>query len=211
MPNRVQTSQQRERRTQEERSKSMRDKIIAATIAVVTEQGFANATTTVVADRAGVSRGAVQHHFSSKEDLMSAVVYEITEQVDSHEGFARQAGKSLADRVDYVIDSFWTIYGSEMFISALEIELTARYDPPLRERLTERFRRVGAMRDLEWVHFFSDSPLSPHESVSLRRMMLDALRGLALRKLISGAESIEREYGLLKKFLVATLSSELKL
>lgn len=211
MPLRDKTLQPPKRRTQEERSKSMRDKIIAATIAVVTESGFANATTTVVADRAGVSRGAVQHHFSSKEDLMSAVVYEITEKVDSHDGFARQAGKSLEERVNYVIDSFWTIYGSEIFISALEIELTARYDHALRERLTERFRRVGAMRDLEWVHFFSDSSLSPHESVSLRRMMLDALRGLALRKLISGAESIEREYRLLKKFLVATLSSELKL
>ncbi len=40
----------------------MRDKIVAATIAVVTESGFANATTTVVAERAGVSRGAIQHH-----------------------------------------------------------------------------------------------------------------------------------------------------
>lgn len=211
MPTRDRTSRAQERRTQEERSKSMRDKIIAATIAVVTESGFANATTTVVAERAGVSRGAIQHHFSSKDDLMSAVVYEITEQVDSHEGFARQAGKSLEERVDYVIDSFWTIYGSEIFISALEIELTARYDDALRTRLSERFRRVGAMRDLEWVHFFSDSQLSPHESVSLRRMMLDALRGLGLRQLISGAESIENEFILLKKLLVATLSRNLKL
>jgi hypothetical protein len=53
--------------------------------------------------------------------------------------------------------------------------------------------------------------LSPHESVSLRRIMLDALRGLGLRKLISGPQSIENEFILLKKLLVASLSRNLRL
>src|SRR5436309_11852144 len=62
------------RRTQEERSATTRRRLIDAAVECLNESGYLEATLEVVAARAGVSRGAVQHHFGSRNDLLIAVV-----------------------------------------------------------------------------------------------------------------------------------------
>ena len=64
----------RVRRTQEERSAATRAKLLDATIDCLIELGYAGTTTTLIAERAGVSRGAQLHHFPSKDALYRAVV-----------------------------------------------------------------------------------------------------------------------------------------
>src|SRR5271170_1206716 len=59
-------------RTQEERSRDMRALLIEATLDCLQAQGFHGASLSVILDRAGVSRGAWAHHFSSKQDLIAA-------------------------------------------------------------------------------------------------------------------------------------------
>src|SRR3546814_13069479 len=59
------------RRTQEERSAETRESLVAAAIEVLAEVGYVAATTAAIAERASVSRGAIQYHFESKTDLRS--------------------------------------------------------------------------------------------------------------------------------------------
>ena len=59
-------------RTQEERSRDMRALLIEATLDCLQAQGFHGASLSVILGRAGVSRGAWAHHFSSKQDLIAA-------------------------------------------------------------------------------------------------------------------------------------------
>jgi AcrR family transcriptional regulator len=55
--------------------------LIEATIAVVNELGYAGATLSSIADRAGVTRGAIQHYFGdTRTDLMAAVCAHVLEQ-----------------------------------------------------------------------------------------------------------------------------------
>ena len=63
------------RRSQAERSASTRALLLDATIDSLVEDGYASTTTTGIADRAGVSRGAQMHHFASK-DLLYQEVFE---------------------------------------------------------------------------------------------------------------------------------------
>lgn len=51
-----------------------RAQIVAATLAVVARNGYANASTTQIADEAGVSKGLLWHYFADKADLMKQVV-----------------------------------------------------------------------------------------------------------------------------------------
>jgi len=51
----------------------MRERLVLAAVACLAEQGYAATTTQLVTDRAGVSRGAILHHFPTKADLMVAV------------------------------------------------------------------------------------------------------------------------------------------
>ena len=67
------------RRTQEDRSREARGKILAATIDVLTGSGYGGLTTKEVATQAGISNGALMHHYANKAELVvaaTAAVYE---------------------------------------------------------------------------------------------------------------------------------------
>src|SRR5258706_14432846 len=64
----------RRRRTQAERRAGTRALLLEATVECLAERGYAGTTTTEVARRAGLSRGAQLHHFGTKTDLVTAAV-----------------------------------------------------------------------------------------------------------------------------------------
>src|SRR4051794_21328718 len=64
---------------QEERSRAMRARLMDATIECLVERGFGGTSTTLISERAGVSRGAQLHHFPTKNALVVAAVGHPTE------------------------------------------------------------------------------------------------------------------------------------
>ena len=62
----------KKRRTQEERSAETKKRLLEATIDYLNELGYNKTGTVEIARRAGVSRGALVHHFPSKHDLIVA-------------------------------------------------------------------------------------------------------------------------------------------
>jgi AcrR family transcriptional regulator len=67
------------RQPQQDRSRATRQRLLEAAIECLAEVGWAGSTVAVVAERAGVSRGAAQHHFPTREDLFAAAVDYVTE------------------------------------------------------------------------------------------------------------------------------------
>lgn len=60
----------------QDRSRATRDRILRSTISCLAESGWHGATMTLIAQEAGVSRGALQHHFPTREDLfLTAIDY----------------------------------------------------------------------------------------------------------------------------------------
>ena len=67
------------RRTQAERSETTRKQLLDAAIKLVRAKGFGGLRTVEVADLAGVSRGALLHHFKNKHALVVAVLHYVNE------------------------------------------------------------------------------------------------------------------------------------
>jgi AcrR family transcriptional regulator len=65
-----------ERRTQEQRRSQTRRALVTAARRLFAEQGFANTGTSDIVAAAGVTRGALYHHFADKQALFAAVVEE---------------------------------------------------------------------------------------------------------------------------------------
>lgn len=68
------------RRAQAGRSAATRARLLDATIECLVEHGYTGTTTTAVAQRAGVSRGAQLHHYGTREQLVAAAVGHLAEQ-----------------------------------------------------------------------------------------------------------------------------------
>ena len=67
------------RRSQEQRSSEMRERLFRATLDLICEVGFEQLTTAMIARRAGVSKGAQTHHFPTKNDLLVGAFIYLTE------------------------------------------------------------------------------------------------------------------------------------
>jgi AcrR family transcriptional regulator len=63
--------------------------LVAAARQLFTHRGYAATSTTEIADRAGVTRGALYHHFAAKDDLFGAVFEQLEAEVAEH--VAREA------------------------------------------------------------------------------------------------------------------------
>lgn len=124
-------------RTQEERSAAMRARLLDATIDCLVEYGYSGTTTTRVAERAGVTRGAQVHHFPTKADLVTAAVRDIAHRRAEH-AFARMDELAMStDPIGDTLDLLWEIHQGPIFAASTELLLAARTDPELRALVAE--------------------------------------------------------------------------
>ena len=119
------------RRTNQERSAATRTAILNATIEQLAEHGYGRTTTVEVAERAGVSRGALVHHFSTRSDLvLSALEYLCERRLEDLEaGIA--ALTTTEDRLSAFVDLMWRTFEGPLFVAQLELWMAARTDPEL--------------------------------------------------------------------------------
>lgn len=168
------------RRTQAQRSAATRARLLEATIASLIEVGYAHTTTTAIADRAGVSRGAQMHHFPSKAELVAAAVEYLAER--RSEQLREEAARlpSGRDRVGRALDLLWESHKGPLFQAALELWVAARTDPELRQRLTPVETKLATtIYELSVVLFGED--IATAEDFPLRlAMALTTMQGLTL-------------------------------
>ncbi|MFE2757030.1 TetR/AcrR family transcriptional regulator [Actinosynnema sp. NPDC059335] len=167
---------QREVRRQADRSRETRRKLMQATVECLVEHGWAGTTTTVVAERAGVSRGAQLHHFRTRGELVAAAVEHLgAESVLDLKERARQVNGSTVAVVELIAD----FYASDLFTAALELWVAARTDPELRTVVVPLEARLGRETHRLAVELLGADETKPgvRESVQLT---LDLVRGLAL-------------------------------
>ena len=141
------------RRTQEERSATTRALLLDATVESLIELGYAATTTTVISERAGVSRGAQLHHYPTKAELVVAAVEHLAARVNAEllDDLARTGDVSDGDgRAMATIDALWRRYSSPLFQAWLELWVAARTDDDLRTVLapTEEKLRKGVRAGL---------------------------------------------------------------
>jgi len=133
---------QRAPRTQQQRRDETRRALLDAAVASLVELGVARTTTLEVQKRAGLSRGALLHHFPSKAELVAATVAHLA-QMRGRELKERAAGLPAGEaRVDAVFDLLWQSFTGPLFYVAMELRAAARTDRELRRALAPVERDV---------------------------------------------------------------------
>ncbi len=132
----------RRRRSQQERTEDTRGKILDAAVDCLFLYGYSGTTTTQIAKRAKVSRGAQLHHFPSKAELVSSAVEHLIQRrmVEFREAF--DALPEGIDSGDAAIDILWGMVSGRTFGAWLEVTVAARTDRELAlhvDEVTARF------------------------------------------------------------------------
>ena len=190
-----------------------RRQLVEAAIAVIHEQGFANATVARIARQAGISSGMVHHYFKSKEDLLFATMRHLLAELrsDAIARLARAAGPD--ERIRAIIDacfgeeqfeeqvfSAWlALYGNARHSGRLR-SILSLYHRRLRSSLVHELRRlvpeaeaqrlaegVGAMIDGLWLRYaLTGKPDHPETPRALTRDYLAASHERAFNPARSG-------------------------
>ncbi|MDX1580111.1 MAG: TetR/AcrR family transcriptional regulator [Alphaproteobacteria bacterium] len=115
------------------RSLATREEIIEATIDCFIEIGYFRTTTTEIAKKAGVTRGAVQHYFPTTQHVLEASIeYLATRWLDEYMEAAGNAPPG-ADYIDYAVDVLWEFVNNRLFVAWRELMAASRTDSELRE------------------------------------------------------------------------------
>jgi len=186
-----------------ERSARTREKLILTTVQCLYELGYHETSTTVVIERAGVSRGAMLHQFPTKADLMIAT----SEYIRGLRGQAHRDGLDGVDdprqRLAKMVDILWGELKGPTGIARIEIMLGSRSDPEFGARF------AGLNRELEEAHKeriwvlaqrlgFTDRKLSD----ALTQLYAASLRGLAIDALQRNPSDLDAAVNLLKRYHV---------
>ncbi|HNI70678.1 MAG TPA: TetR/AcrR family transcriptional regulator [Marmoricola sp.] len=162
----------------------MRERLLDATVECLISHGWAGTTTTLVSQRAGVSRGAQLHHFPTKNALVLAAVAHLSERRAAE---LEQAATTLPRgkrRTRALLEMFADHYTGDVFTAALELWVAARTDPDLLGPVAELESQIG-----RGAHRIAVRALGVEESATGARELvqatLDLIRGLGLANLLT--------------------------
>jgi AcrR family transcriptional regulator len=162
----------------------MRARLLEATVECLVERGWSGTSTTVVSQRAGVSRGAQLHHFPTKNALVVAAVEHLSEARGAELQAAAATLPGGPRRTRAVLGVLAEHFTSPIFTAALELWVAARTDAQLLAAVGPLEQRVGRE-----VHRLTVDLLGVDESRpgtrELVQATLDLVRGLGLANTIS--------------------------
>jgi AcrR family transcriptional regulator len=166
------------RRSQKERSAETSTRLMSATIDLLHDRGLSRTSTPEIARAAGVSRGALTHHFASREAIISASVAEMLGKTtaDLHrfaEDFMQRGGSS-----DEIVDYIWRMMSDRLFYVTMEYLPEARHNPSFRADLVPVVREFHAGLDAIWTALAARTGVDPDHVRVVMNATMCLVRGM---------------------------------
>jgi AcrR family transcriptional regulator len=171
------------RRTQQERTEISRQNVIEATIRCIQKGGVTNATVSKIAAEAGVTWGAIQHQFGSKEGLFAAVLEAASNDLIARlEDFSVQE-KNVYEVVDEFAEILWFHYSQPRFRATMEILLNSGKDL---EQFEGRVQNIGLKVVSIWRKIIKSTGCkASDQAIGVAGEILEtSLSGFAIRSLM---------------------------
>lgn len=174
----------RGRRTQTERREQTQRKILDAAIAILHAKGYAGLSTVDVADLAAVSRGALTHHYPSKELLAAGALQDVFAHA-SRQGLARaHARPTVEQALKALLDDCQDFYYSGFFRIAIELATVSGPEAEIAARARDISATNRAPVEAAWATALADSGVPGKAAEDIVWLTGSVVRGLAVRKLL---------------------------
>lgn len=168
------------REPQQDRGWATRARLLESAVSCLAELGWGGATVSVIASRAGVSRGATQHYFRTREDLLTAALEHMADvRLAEIRREAARLPSSAQHHTRDVVGLLVRLYSGPLFRAALQIWAAASASDALRELVLPLEARLGREAHKAAIELLrvDESVPGVHEAV---QATLDLARGLGL-------------------------------
>jgi len=170
------------RRSQEDRSRDAKERLLSATIDVMIRRGYNGLTTKEVAKTAGLSNGALMHHYSSKAELVVAATTAIYDECIARGQRIAHTAVAVKKPVEGFISDSLSVYFDWPFLVALEIIVVARTDAELMKRITPVMNHYRQTTNVLWLEVFKKAGYSPKQARTILNISLNMSRGMAVNR-----------------------------
>ena len=123
---------------QAEKSAITRQAIMQAAVKCLIDHGYTQTTTSLIAEYAGVSRGAMMHHFPSRISVIAAVVgylhdVRLSESQELIEGADKRDALSGPEVIEEGVRIAWQYVNLPSFVAYQELMFASRTDEELKD------------------------------------------------------------------------------
>ncbi len=166
------------RKTQQERTADTTLKLLNATIDLLHDRGLNRMSTSDIAEAAGVSRGALTHHFSSKEEIIAAAVsHQLRNATDGlhkmAEGIRQSGGTS-----DEIVDYLWRMMNDRLFYVTMEYLPEARHNAEFRTAIIPVVKEFHAGLNSVWAELAGQVGVEVEHALVLMNATMCLIRGM---------------------------------
>jgi len=196
-----------EKRQQKDRTAATRAAVLESTIELLVERGYAGTSTRLAAEKAGVSLGALQHHFRTKAELTVEAMRFVTGRLAEEFVSAIPRDGDEVELVSLALDRLFVVFRGPTFAAAMELHLAARTDESLREPISRLHMDDQARIRESAIELMPRLEGRPGFDAWLL-MSVSAIRGLAVATM--GVEEVSDEWELLRRQLIGSAAEMLK-
>lgn len=196
------------RRTQAERRAATRGALLEATIDVLVDHGYAGLTTTLVCEKAGVTRGAQAHYFATKAELVVQALSHLTDKL-----VADLVSKPLnvvdgpGGQYEMLLNRLWEIFTGPVSFALLELFTAARTDEDLRRHLVQFDHAVMTTLN-DAARRVAPELYDRPEFADAMTTAIATIRGLRMLRAVASERSIRRLWPSARDQLLAGLPLE---
>ena len=177
-------------RTQAERSAATRQALVDVTIELLIERGWAGTTAVAVCERAGVTRGALVHHYPSLSALFTHALESL------YEDFTRGPHHAPAS-MRSSLEGVWRAVGDRRFKAVFEAWSAAANDPELAAELRPAITRFAKLVSPD--NSRPDSQLGRPDGRAFFLMAREAMIGLSFGRATNGGKPLRHESAVLAR------------
>lgn len=177
--------------------------MLAAAINSLHRYGYSATPTILVAEMAGVSRGAMLHQFRTKADLMTFVVESVYEEEINAYDKLMQGIEDPGQRLLAYPMASWKVLGRPSGLAVLEILQGSRSDTELAKKL----RPVQARIEADAFHHLEPG-LAAGRIAELMRLIVWTVRGLSIENVLAtDPGQVEKTIDVLRALIEAAIQT----
>jgi AcrR family transcriptional regulator len=183
------------------KSELTRERLLSSAMIVMQESGSSQLSLKAVAQVAGMTTGAVQHHYPSKAALMMQVLTRLIAELEGSAEFWPSPHWRLQRRADHFVQQAWLqLYSTPRFATAWSAYLAARDDTVMTALIVEQRANIQQRLRAQFIAAFPELENRPRVDASIQ-FVFSSLRGMGLVQPFTPISAIQDQLTVLSEFI----------